>query len=359
MNLLVIWRRLSKGGINVGWRNRAKYFHTQGITTDFLFLENAGGAELFKGIANIYILKKKKDIIPFLARKKYHCIIIIDYKEVFPFIQRAKYKGKVIIESRVPIKSFLIKQYADLNQLLPSTFIVPSNYQKSLIKSILKNKNVPVKVIYNSIDTKLFKPLKKEDVTIPCYAIGKEKKKIIAWVGAINTYQKNWQLLLKVAYFLTKKRNDIHFWIIGNGTKSETTKLVKEIERLRLVPYITWIPSIPYESLPNYYNWIAHSGGCLFSTTKFESFGNVFTEAMACNVPVVAPKNSAIVEIIKDNYNGKLYKTKNKKEALIKINELLDRSNNQIVKQALKEVNTKFATDVSGKQYADFLKNLK
>ncbi|WP_096199112.1 glycosyltransferase family 4 protein [Bacillus sp. FJAT-45350] len=360
MKILVIWRRLSIGGVNAGWRNRAAYFYKHGITTDFLYTEDNGGRVMMESVSQLFITSNNEDILRLLKENNYDCLINIDYQEMYPLIAQSGFAGKIIFESRVPIKSYVRRQYKNLGKLRPSYIVVPSNFQKSLVNSVLSTKTIPVQVIHNTVNTTLFKPMKKEH----CFEVPEpllpQNKKIIAWIGNINNLQKNWEFLLKVVSRITTYRNDLYFWIIGGIKSKEKERFLLECKRLGIEKYLTWFPSISYKDLPLYYNKVAYSGGCLFSTTKFESFGNIFTEAMACGCPVIAPQNSAIPEVITDDCSGKLYKTNNTKMAIRQIHSLLDdtKTRNRLIKNALLEVEEKFSTEVSGKQYVEFIKQI-
>ncbi len=51
-----------------------------------------------------------------------------------------------------------------------------------------------------------------------------------------------------------------------------------------------------------------------------ESFGNVAIEAMACKIPIIGTKTSALVEYIFDNQNGYLFKMGSSEDLALKIN---------------------------------------
>ncbi len=87
-------------------------------------------------------------------------------------------------------------------------------------------------------------------------------------------------------------------WIIGGQHSIDKEAFETEWKEKQLTPFVKWFPVVPYQQMPNMYAKIRQSGGCLLATTKVESFGNTFIEAMACGVPVVAPRVSAMPEII-------------------------------------------------------------
>ena len=48
MKVLVIWRLLTVGGVNAGWRNRSIYFKKHGIDTEFLYTTITAGFTLWR-----------------------------------------------------------------------------------------------------------------------------------------------------------------------------------------------------------------------------------------------------------------------------------------------------------------------
>lgn len=63
MKVLVIWRLLTVGGVNAGWRNRAIYFKQQGIFTEFLYTTDRGGLHIMDGVAPVYLTKDENKIV--------------------------------------------------------------------------------------------------------------------------------------------------------------------------------------------------------------------------------------------------------------------------------------------------------
>ena len=58
--------------------------------------------------------------------------------------------------------------------------------------------------------------------------------------------------------------------------------------------------------------------------SKWEGFGLVLVEYMACNKPIVASNVGGIKDIIKDNENGLLIEKNNYKEMFLKIENLMN-----------------------------------
>ena len=63
MKVLVIWRLLTVGGVNAGWRNRSIYFKKHGIQTEFLYTTDHGGLHIMEDVAPVYLTKDEHEII--------------------------------------------------------------------------------------------------------------------------------------------------------------------------------------------------------------------------------------------------------------------------------------------------------
>ena len=54
MKILVIWRLLTVGGVNAGWRNRAIYFKKYGIQTEFLYTKRSWWPPYYGGRCTLF-----------------------------------------------------------------------------------------------------------------------------------------------------------------------------------------------------------------------------------------------------------------------------------------------------------------
>jgi glycosyltransferase involved in cell wall biosynthesis len=305
MKILVIWRLLTVGGVNAGWRNRAIYLKEHGITTEFLYCNDLGGMHMIKDIATVYVTKDEQTIHRIINENHYDAIIVVDTSQAYDWLAEANYKGPIIVEARTPELVKLKRNLQGVEKIIPQKFIVPSGYQKRVL-SILIDQPTPIEVIYNGIDISFFRPLKKEEIDMKIAPIVPANKKIVANIGRLDV-RKNWRLLLKIASLINKERDDIEFWVIGGANSVERQQFEDEWKKQQLTEVVKWFPVIPYQDMPNVYAKIKQSGGCTISTTKAESFGNTFIEAMACGVPVVAPSVSSIPEIVINGETGYLF----------------------------------------------------
>ncbi len=358
MKILVIWRLLTVGGVNAGWRNRAIYFQKYGITTDFLYTKDLGGMHMVQDIATVYLTKDKKEIQEILNKNKYDAIIVVDTSSAYKWLKKFNYQGPIIIEARTPELIKLQKNLQGYEQISPYCFIVPSSYQKRVL-SILLDKSIPIKVVHNGTDTSFFRPLAENELPLKKEPHIPSDKKVIAYIGRLDT-RKNWRFLLKVAKLVKKERNDIEFWIIGGNKSVEKSLFQEEWKKQGLVDIIKWFPVIPYHDMPSIYGKIKASGGCTISTTKAESFGNTFIESMACGVPVIAPNVSSIPEIVIDRNTGLLYREEHVRGAVQKIYEVIDFPEvyEKLSKESRQHAETKFSLSVCADKYIDMLRVL-
>ncbi|MED0686052.1 glycosyltransferase family 4 protein [Anoxybacillus ayderensis] len=348
MNILVIWRLLTVGGVNAGWRNRAIYFKKHGIATDFLYTKDLGGMHMMEDVANVYVMKKKSDIYD-LLRKRYDAIIVVDTSQAYDWLSDVGYRGPIIVEARTPELLKLKRNLQGIEKVTPRQFIVPSFYQKRLL-SVLSDERAPITVIYNGLDASFFRLTECDDVP---------NKKIVAYVGRLDG-RKNWRAFLRIASLLQKERDDVECWVIGGQHSVDKEAFETEWKEKQLTSFVKWFPVVPYQQMPNMYAKIRQSGGCLLATTKVESFGNTFIEAMACGVPVVAPRVSAMPEIIVHGKTGYLFREHHTRGAVRAIAEILDDKQQyaHMSEAGRAHVLNRFTIERCAQTYVDLLHNI-
>ncbi|KHF40605.1 glycosyltransferase family 4 protein [Halalkalibacter okhensis] len=351
MKILVIWRLLTVGGVNAGWRNRAVHFKKFGIDTEFLYTKDLGGLHIMKDVSKVYLTKDRNEIIQIIKSNRYDAIIVVDTAEAYKWIHEANYDGPVLTEARTP-EIIKLAPHVNFHQINPEVIIVPSHHQKRLT-SILQN-NYPIEVIHNGINTSQFEPL--HDFANETVPILEENKKIIGWIGRVDR-RKNWRLLLKIAHLIKNQRDDVEFWVIGGAKSVQKDKFTAEWQTQGLTDIVKWFPVIPYQQMPIVYSKIRKSGGCTLATTKGESFGNTFIEAMACGVPVVAPNISSIPEIVDHKKNGYLYNENDEKNAVKGLLKIIDNTNNysSMSKSARDKVLDQFSISKCANEYIQLL----
>ncbi len=148
--------------------------------------------------------------------------------------------------------------------------------------------------------------------------------------------QKAPDTFVKAAKLIKEEIPNAYFILVGDGElRNQIKKMIHE-DGLDSSFLITgWVDS------PASYMKIMNVGTLL---SRWEGFGLVLPEYMACGVPIVATNIDAIPNIIQNNENGILVR-KNNFEAVSKaVNELFDESSliRQLINNAEQIVNEKY-----------------
>ncbi|OLS40363.1 glycosyltransferase family 4 protein [Bacillus sp. MRMR6] len=357
MKVLVIWRLLTVGGVNAGWRNRSIYFKKHGIETEFLYTTDHGGLHIMQDVAPVYVTKDENEIITIIKNNNYNAIIVVDTGKAFKWIKKADFKGPVIVEARTPELMKLKPHLKTFRGINPETIVVPSYYQKRLV-SILTDE-IPINVIYNGIDTSFFRALPEGEIDFEQAPILPKDKKIIGWIGRLDK-RKNWQMLIEVAKMIKNQRSDIEFWVIGGAQSVQREEFKAVWQEERLTDVIKWFPVIPYQQMPHVYAKIRKSDGCTLATTKTESFGNTFIESMVSGVPVVASKMMPVTELVEHGKHGLLFRGQNVDDAVNQLYGIVDNpvQHQQMSEAAIERVHEKFAIQKVAEDYIHLLKRI-
>ena len=237
------------------------------------------------------------------------------------------YGGKMVISGQSGIG------WDDRNNLwcFPNTFVALSSKALSWAKSampLVKSFYIP-----NGVDLQRFSPIGAKLVT-------KLKRPVVLCVGAL-TEQKRIDLVIKAV----AKLGNASLLVVGSGgLESDLCKLGKELlgERFELI-------SATYETMPQVYK--CADVFTLVSAT-WESFGNVFVEAMATGLPVVATDDPIRKEIVGDA--GIFVNPKNINEYAKALETALKTNwSNKTRIQA-----EKFSWDMVAKKYEELFKNI-
>lgn len=167
--------------------------------------------------------------------------------------------------------------------------------------------NIPMKVIYNGIDTCIFRPVKVNNN------------------GRISLITVSRLLQRKGIHFLIEalhrmKRDDLNLLIVGKGNYEEALK--EQAYRLNLQDKITFYGYCPNENLPYLYA----QADIFVLPSLTESFGIVFAEAMACGLPIIGTTVGGIPEVVIDRENGILVPPRDVEALLQAIRQLSDNS---------------------------------
>ncbi|ELP5183050.1 glycosyltransferase family 4 protein [Clostridium perfringens] len=183
-------------------------------------------------------------------------------------------------------------------------YVVLTDYDKKVIDKKFK---INSKRIYNPLS---FNSSKKS----------KLNNKTILFVGRLVEEQKGLDLLIKAFNIVANKNKEWSLKIVGDGPDKK--KLIKMINEYNLNDRVL-LEEFTKNIKEHYLN-----STIFVSSSRWEGFGLVLTEAMECGLPVVSFENSGPKEIInKNNINGILVKKEDFESLAEKIINLIENKN--------------------------------
>lgn len=159
-------------------------------------------------------------------------------------------------------------------------------------------------VVWNGIDTSVFKPINNKQDTFGKYNLDCNKTNVLL-MGRINRW-KGQKLLVHAAAEINKRcSNNLHYIFVGsppNEQENYLTDLVREITELDLLNQVSIIPFT--EDI-----WSIWSicDIAVVPSTEPEPFGMVAIEAMLAKKPVIAANHGGLKEIVINNITGLLF----------------------------------------------------
>ena len=196
--------------------------------------------------------------------------------------------------------------------------LVASQYDKQYICSKYKIPEKKVKVLYNYVNTSVFKPL-------PCE---KYDNRII-FIGRL-TLQKN---LLNLVRAVSKTKFTLD--IFGEGELRY--KLEREAERLNAK--INFMGIVPNKELPQILNHYRY----YVLPSFFEGMPKALLEAMACGLLCIGTNITGIKEVIKDGINGYITKGTDVESIRDAIERTTQAPSDLIVKESVQTIHSKFS----------------
>ncbi len=195
------------------------------------------------------------------------------------------------------------------------SIITSSETGKHYISSFYDCPEEKIRVIPPGVDTKLFRPMKK-DVARAHIGMGSTERMILA-VGRIDPV-KGFDVLLAAMKILLHHRPDlgenICLCIVGGDvgqTKHQWSRELEKLDRLRtslnLTTTVRFVPPQPQEELPFFYN----AADVVVMPSHYESFGMVALEAIASGTPVIATDVTGISPILKELPQGHVVSANN------------------------------------------------
>ena len=155
-----------------------------------------------------------------------------------------------------------------------------------------------IHVIYNAVFTEEIKAQMEEPASHPWFEEGAPP--VVLGVGRLGD-QKDFTTLVQAFALLAKKREDLRLMILGEGKQRAILEaLVRELELTERISLPGYVPN-PYPMMKR--------AALFVLTSRFEGFGNVVAEALACGCNVVSVDcPSGPSEILDEGKYGRLAK---------------------------------------------------
>ncbi|HDL86695.1 MAG TPA: glycosyltransferase family 1 protein [Candidatus Acetothermia bacterium] len=211
-----------------------------------------------------------------------------------PEADPAEYKDRIAIETDILQRC---------NSVIASTGL-----EKQDLVGLYGANEVKVTVIPPGVDANYFHP--RSDKKTPKKKLGLSADPMVFALGRLDP-RKGFDLYFRAAAQVREHmdhQRHVQF-VLSAGTSKENVHEAKErnrlqglLESLSIEDSVTWRPVLPGEDIPRYYE----ASDVFVMPSRYELFGIVMLEAMACGIPVVATKFGGPPEVITDGENGRL-----------------------------------------------------
>ncbi|MDD5340916.1 MAG: glycosyltransferase family 4 protein [Patescibacteria group bacterium] len=219
---------------------------------------------------------------------KKHKPFIYTFHTLYPeYVKTYFLKGRVVTPKMVEKLSSFFSNHCDLT-------LAPSSKIKKLLLSygVIK----PVAILPTGVAIDEFEEPDGLKEFSGKYNLGKDEK-ILVYVGRLGK-EKNIEFLIRTAAELKKKINNVKLLLVGDGPGKESLKnLVKKLGLGNTVIFTGYLPRAEV-------NKAYHASDIFVFASQTETQGMVLLEAAACGLPIVAVKDLAFGEVLKNGVNG-------------------------------------------------------
>jgi len=163
---------------------------------------------------------------------------------------------------------------------LADIVIYQSLWSKEQLDRYLHRRTDRYAVIYNGVDLKRFSPAPQRPAGLP----------VLGTVGLLR-----YSYRLKTFFEVSKRLEMPHrLLIVGNLDGEAANVMAHYRDDPQVGPRITYQPYVPPEQLPDFYRQMS----VLIHPVSGDACPNVVVEALACGVPVVAPRFGGTAELV-------------------------------------------------------------
>jgi len=181
-----------------------------------------------------------------------------------------------------------------------------TDLEKSQIADLYEVPDERIVIISPGVDPTIFQPSTREHSVLRD-ELGLPSGSIVFTLGRLDE-RKGFDLYLRAAGELLRQREDLDpYFVISAGVQSDSEREEqKKMQRIAseedLADRLIWLDILPPDDVPSFYA----ASDVFVLPSRYEPFGIVMLEAMACGVPVVATHHGGPSKVIKDGEDGLL-----------------------------------------------------
>lgn len=208
-----------------------------------------------------------------------------------------------------------------------------------------------IKIIYNGVDTKKFKPVSMHKKVELRKKLGIERwKKCGIWIGGTDPYRKGLDIVIETAATL----KEVEFRIVGVNI-NEGKDFIEKYNKKTNLDNVKFLSKLSDKEKINEYQ----ASDFLIFPSRHEGMAVVPMEALACGLPVIISKMTGVNEIITNWQDGIIINNFNFIKYAKAVEKLL---NNKVLYKNISRNSRKTALNYNwesvGKEYCKFLKSL-
>ena len=183
--------------------------------------------------------------------------------------------------------------------------IALTELEKEQISDLYDVPEEQIVTIPPGVDTNVFRPQKDKEAVRR--RLGLPDSPTVFALGRLDE-RKGFDLFLRAAAECVRRMGDspVTFVLSAGDHRPEEAveraKLTRLVNELSLNGSLVWLPVLPEEEIPHYYG----ASNVFALPSRYEPFGIVMLEAMACAVPVVATREGGPAKVIEHGVDGLL-----------------------------------------------------
>lgn len=189
-------------------------------------------------------------------------------------------------------------------------------------------------------------------ITYPKNITGNNSKDKFVFASAANLlYGKGFDILISSFAKLVEDNHNVQLWIYGDGP--EKNNLIKLANKLNVANYVNFYGKYEKNEIFSLFS----KADCFILTSRRETFGVVYIEAMACGIPVIATKCGG-PETFVNNDNGYLVPVDDINETCEAMKNIINNRNKFDSAKIKKFVDDNFSEKTIAKQITEVYKNI-